>query len=748
MADGEQLAKRLETTRFGIDPKHVHIPSIVNDVEDNLRPGMSTHIINELAIQASLRLSGINSAYIWIASHLEVADMHKAINASFSDSVKNIRDGGGRRHLSGEFMSAVEKHHQVLDAALVHFRDYDLTYDMIKNMQTNLLGRNGDRVVERVQHMYMRIALAIHLDDIPKVLSTYELLSSRLVTHDYFVALYAGTTAKNLTSYYTTGFANSDARDMFEAISRTVFAARDGATVAISAHGVPCSGRNTTCHHEDSNVGLWPMMRFIDGAISFAKRQDDHRADLINICVPTSHIDIRSILEYNNMHRSELADHKSLTITLSLSDTFMSRVNEDGDWSMFCPRDTPDLLRLTGSAYEDAYKTYEASGISRVHMKARDLWHAILRSIILTGGPSIVFRDNISGKSNLTDGHCHTDLRTGMIDASTESDELYPRNHASIELPLFVTHDKQFDLEKLHRVTKETVYNLNKLLDRSIPHLATIMDNNQEYRALAIGMNGLADVFAALRMPYESLEAVDLNVQIAETMYHAALDASCDLAEDHGPYDAFYHSPLSNGILQFDLWEVTPSNAYDWNSLRKRIRASGVRNALLLGIGAGDESARVSGFSGSTDPSTSNVLDGRVICPWLTQELSQLGLWNEDMRESSIQHIRDIPDSLKAIFKTAWEIDQKMVIKMALGRAPYICQSQCISFHMEAPTTDQLVRPHPPPAFNAVHISINNSYYPGRPIDTFPELSASGTSYEGDTDGEMSFDEFIFSGST
>lgn len=300
----------------------------------------------------------------------------------------------------------------------------------------------------------------------------------------------------------------------------------------------------------------------------------------------------------------------------------MRRVDEDGDWSLFCPKNVPELLNSSGRSFEDAYRRYESSDIPRIKIKARELSQMMMRSLILTGGPSIVFKDSVickiyfgqctrtaqlntlAGKTNLTETFpcSQADLRTGMIDTLGEDAELFPRNHASLTLPLFVTRDGSFDFPGFHRATKETVYALNKILDISMPHLSTIMDRNKDFRAIGVGINGLADVFTAMRLPYESLEAAELNITIAETMYHAALEASNDLAAIDGPYASFTRSPLRNGIMQFDFWEVTPSDRYDWATLCDRIRTTGVRNATLIAIGSGGGSELLSGFTRSTNP--------------------------------------------------------------------------------------------------------------------------------------------------
>ncbi|KAJ7186926.1 ribonucleotide reductase [Mycena filopes] len=732
-AQEDRLTKRLEIAAFGITPSYVDIHSIVEAVEARMKAGVSTVEIDNYAIQISMNSAAIHPAYSWIAAHIEVDNMHRTMQPMFSQSVKAFQDDFGKRSLSKEFLEVVEKNHRVLDAAIIHLRDYDHTYGAVKHMQDHFLGRKDGQVVERIQHMYMRTAVAIHLHDIPSVLSTYELLSSRQLTLDAFVSLSAGTKERFMSATHSMALAAAHVQDLFDAITRAVFSTRRGGTVAISAQGLPCNGRNSHCRHKSS----------------FTRRQQDDRTDLINVALDVWHVDIRAFVDFNTMHRHDLAEQKSVTTTVCIPNIFMTRVKSGGEWSMFCPSVAEDLLHLSGPYFSDAYERYEASSTPRVKMRAKDLWDTILRSIILTGGPSIIFKDNLNGMSP----SCHSDMRTGMIDVLSEEDELYPRNHSSVALPLFVTRNGRFNFENLHQVTKEAVYILNKALDLSLPHLVARMDHNKDYRViavgshgLAVGSHGLADVFTAMRMPYESLEAVDLNVQIAETMYHAALEASWELAVVHGAYENFLSSPLANGMMQFNFWDVTPTERYDWRKLSDRIRASGVRNASLIAIGAGSGAQWSSGFTPSTEPLPSNLLDGHILCPWLVDDLDKLGLWNDTVREAivaadgSIQQISAIPGNIKAIYRTAWEVDPKSILKMVLGRAPFVCHSQNVSFHMETPTIDQLdelmMRAWTSGLKSGIH----------RLHARFPEQNREETpsSYElDDTDREMSFDDVL-----
>ncbi|KAJ7821152.1 hypothetical protein B0H13DRAFT_2377521 [Mycena leptocephala] len=732
-----KLIKRLEIAAFKIDPNHIDVPRLVDTIEARIKNNISTARINDYAIQAAVNSESAHPAYNLIAAHLEISTMHKKIGSRFSDSMKTIRDGATRNLFSKEFLQAVEKHHQILDSSVVHLRDYDHTRfsDTIKDIQKQVLVRNGERIAERIQHMYMRVAVAIHLEDIPSALATYELLSNRQVTLDYFFSSYAGTTERVMCSAYSMALSHCTVQDMYDAVARAVFAVRRGGTVAVSAQGVPCIGRNILCKHTDSNIGLWNMLKFMDGAVAFARNHEDRRTDLINVSVEIWHTDIRSLVDYNNMHQHDLADHKSLSATICIPDIFMTRVDDDGEWTMFCPKNVPDLVNLTGTHFHDAYQRYETSPstIPRIRMRARELWQMILRSIILTGGPSIVFKDNFNGtewKSNLTNvsPSGHADLRTGFIDVLGEDDELYPRSQMSVSLPLLVTRDRIFDFDQLHHVTKQAVYILNKSLDTSNPRLVALFDRNKDHRCIAVGLDGLADVFAAMRMPYESLEAADLNVRIAETMYHAALEASWELAAIDEPHANFSQSPLANGIMQFDFWDVKPTDRYDWRSLCERIRTTGVRNASLIAIGPGSDEAWSPGSTKSVDPYPSNV-DGRIVSPWLIEDLTKLGIWSDNIHDDivaakgSIQHIAIVPADIKAIYRTAWEIDPKSIIKMALGRAPFVCHSQGISFHMESPNVDQLG-------------------------DILMRACGTGSSYEEDTDREMSFDDILLTGSS
>ncbi|KAJ7725028.1 ribonucleotide reductase [Mycena metata] len=667
--------------------------------------------------------------------------MHKSIQPTFSDAVKDLQEDN--RPINEDYSDAVEQYYTTMDPAIVHLRDFDHTYDAIRYIQSRFLRRIDGRFTERIQHLYMRIAAALHLTDVPKVLATYELLSRRLITMDPCVSLLAGTDEKVLSSQFSINVSNCTVPEMYNAVAKCVFAVRKGASVAIAAQGVPCSGRNPVCDHRESDIGLWALMSFMDTAFTFTRSHGDKRTDPANVAVEVWHIDVRSIIDFNNIHQHDLVDQRNLTVTLCLPDIFMGRVEDNGEWALFCPKNVPDLLNTSGSYFDDAYHRYELSAIPRIKVRAKELWHTILRSIILTGGPYLIFKDSMNGKSNLPEASpsCQSMLRTGMVDVLGEDAELFPRNYASLTLPLFMTRDREFDFADLHQATKETVYALNKVLDISEDHLSTIFDRNKDFRSIAIGVNGLADLFTAMRMPYESLEAADLNINIAETMYHAALEASNELAAIHGPYKAFRHSPMAHGIMQFDFWETTPSDRYDWKSLCDKIHTTGVRNASLISIGPGDDGEVPSGFTTSTNPLPSNLLDGHIPCPWLVEDLTKLGLWNDEIRreittaKGSIQGIRIIPADIKAIYRTAWEIDPQCIAKMAVDRAPFICNTQSITFHLHNPNVDVLDELMRRMWSSGLKTGIHTLH------SRFPDQAGSRSSLDEDTDREMSYEE-------
>ncbi|KAJ7683370.1 ribonucleotide reductase large subunit, partial [Mycena rosella] len=554
-------------------------------------------------------------------------------------------------------------------------------------------------IIERIQHMFMRVAVTIHLDDIPSVLSTYTLLSSRQIAQDPLMSLYAGTTTQSRTTAYTTSFFNLDLEKLYGAVADCAFAIRNGGRVAISAQNVLCGGRKVPL-----NIGLWALLKLLDSAISLARRTTDTRQDVANLVIQPWHLDIRSALEYHTMHQHDLCDQKCISLTLSVPDIFMSRVESDGDWSLFCPRQVPDLLTTKGQFFERTYIAYEASHVPRVKIRAREIWSIILRAITVTGGPSIIFKDSVDGKTNVPDlppGSQHGDLRSGVIDSLGTGLELSPCNHVAISLPLLITRERTFDFDKLYQLTKNVVVILNKVHDSTVASMTEKADLIKDYHPIAIGVQGLADVFTALRMPYDSPAAGALNIRIAETMYFAALDASCDLAEKHGPYPAYSRSPLARGIMQFDMWHQNPSSTHlDWTELRARIQTFGVRNSLLIAIRPQDV---CSAFSNCTHPlyrdhwqstrltGDSNMHD-QVVSPWLVQELIALRLWSDSMREriisagGSVQDIEGIPTDVKRIYRTAWEIDPECTIRMAIQRAPYVCHTDSISLHLESPT--------------------------------------------------------------
>ncbi|KAJ6507239.1 hypothetical protein C8R47DRAFT_1209165 [Mycena vitilis] len=640
---------------------------IALDVQEKIRPGMTTESVEELSIQSALRSAHLNEAYCRIAGRLEINKMRRVLHPHFSANLRLFRTETGEYTLSRRFLDVVEEHHEALDQAIVHGRDLDHTYYAIRDIQHQSLAREGGSVLERIQHMFMRTAIAIHMDDIPNVLATYDLISSRRIVHDTFLARNAGLVGKPLSSISTLALLDMDVHDVYDAIGQCVLVTRVGGRVAICATAVPCNRRNPLCLHD--KIGVRPTLNLLEGALSFTRRPDDIGTNLANVSIEPWHIDIHSILEFVNSHKEGLREQKSITVTLSVPDIFMARVENNESWTLFCPNDVPNLIdgTLEAKGFEDAYSKYEDSNLSRIKIQARDLWSVILTTIVATGGPSILFKDSINGKSNVTSSsqRFHADTGTGAIDMVT-THKLSGHDHASVTLPLFVTAATTFDFGRLRKCTSDLVINMNKILDARFA--APSEDCNRNFRVIAIGINGFADVLAALRLPYASPEAASLNGRIMETMYYAGMDASCYLAEKDGPYEAFQDSPLAKGKFQFDLWNAKPSDFFDWDDLRSRVKRYGVRNAAILAIAPGSCPGSVTGYTGSVDPFMSN-LDGDVVYPWLVKELDALGLWSDDMRRiivngrGTIQHIDSIPEDVKEIYRTAWEIDPETLVQ-------------------------------------------------------------------------------------
>ncbi|KAJ6501446.1 ribonucleotide reductase [Mycena vitilis] len=730
---------------------------IGDEVENSVTHGMPTTRIESIIVDVALKNVVTNPDYKWIASRVKVDNMHRATPPPFSQSLRSVVEGatGGGRVLTAEFTSAATKYSAELDSGIVHRRDYDLSYETLEELENRCLGKTtGGRTIERPQHVFMRMALALHLDDIDKVLATYDLLSCRQISLDTFMATYSGTmgtysgtTDLARSSVVSTSVSDSGIETLYDTLTKCVFAARQGASIAISAQGISSIGRPDEDDPENENIGLWPFLKFVDGALTFTRRQSDTRTDIVNITIEPWHLETRSVIEFNTMHQHELADQKSITITMSIPDIFMARVDDGANWSLFCPKDVPELLSLEGRYFDEAYEKYEASSLARTTVVAKDLWHMMLRSLIVTGGPSLVFKDSVNGKSNLIDvsGSWVADMRTGTMDVLHNANDLHSQQHVSVNLPLFVTRNATFNMERLHQVTKEAVFIADKAIDASTTASSTTTDRNQGYRAVAVGQRGLAQAFLMMRYPYDSLEAAELSEQIAETMYHAALEASCELAQRFGQYERFKHSPLAQGILQYHFWDITPSAMYDWGALIKRIMHVGVRNAQLIAIGPRGSEDNVSGFAECTDPITSNVLDGPSVCPLLVQELTSIGMWNPHLcdeiinAKGSIQQVPGIPIDIKEVYKTAWEIDPKQVIKLARARAPFVCGSQSISLHLESANVDHLDEL----MMRAWSFGLKNGVHRlhSRPL----ELTGSASSLFDDADREMSYDDVILS---
>ncbi|KAJ7665244.1 hypothetical protein DFH06DRAFT_1127581 [Mycena polygramma] len=705
--NAHKFAKRLEMTLCGVDPRHVDIG----------RRSILT-APKELAIQSALRAAPLSPAYVWMAGHLEVSKMHKTLYSRFSDSVKAIEAGRGEYLLRRDFLDSVIRHQRELNSAIVHFRDYEHSYYTVRHIQRRCLARDGDTVLERIQHMIMRSAVAVHQQDLESVLAMYELLSTRQLTYDVFLYRNAGFADAPLSSISTMALFAVTVKEVYDAIAKCAFAARNGGRIALSAIAIPCCGRRT----------------------------DDRRTNLANVAIEPWHIDTRSVLEFLNMHQDGLCDQRSMTISLIIPDLFMVRLEEDGPWTMFCPTDVPDLINLQGNEFDDAYVRYEKSGSARARMPARDLWDMILRSNLQAGGPSIIFKDNVNRKTNLPHlgPSFHADAGSGMIDTFAARQFLSERHHASIALPLMVTAASTFDFGKLRNITREITITLNKVLDMKCT--ADADDRNADFRAVAIGMYGLADVFAALRLPYASPEAASLSRRISETLYYAALEASCELAEHQGAYKEFSNSPLAEGTFQFDLWDTRASTYFDWDDLRSRIRRYGVRNAAMIAIAAGSSADTVTGYTESTDPISSN-LDGNTVCPWLVKELDGLGLWTETMRddilkaEGSVQRIDGLPEDVKEVYLTAWEIDPEAILRMALQRAPFVCHSQALTWYLYEPTVDSLgellVRAWASGLKTGAHT------VRGRTASRTPSSHQNNTDSDGD--GQMSFEDVVAS---
>lgn len=624
-----------------------------------------------------------------------------------SDLFMNEVDGNQSPIIAERYYDIVTNNAVRLNAAIDHTRDRGYDFFGIKTLQRSYLLKKNGIIVERPQHMLMRVAVGIHGSDIDAAIETYDLMSKKYFTHASPTLFQAATTRPQLSSCYLLAMKEDSIEGIYETVARCGTVSKFAGGIGLHIHAIRGKGSRIAGSNSTSN-GIVPMLRVLNSAARHVNQGGDKRPGSFAVYIEPWHSDVFEFLNMrkNTGHEEERA--RDLFYGLWIPDLFMRRVEEDGDWCLMCPNKSPGLFDCWGEEFDQLYTSYERSGCFMRKIKARDLWTQIITSQVETGTPYLLYKDACNRKSNqqnLGTIKC-SNLCTEIVEF-TSPEEIAVCNLASIALNMFVTADVTYDFATLKEVTKTITKNLNKIIDINCYPLPQAERSNKRHRPIGIGVQGLADTFMKMRYAYESPEARMLNLQIFETIYYGALEASCELATELGPYETYPGCPVSKGILQYDMWNKTPTALWDWAALKEKIALHGVRNSLLVAPMPTATTAQILGNNESFEPYTSNVYTRRVLSGefqvvnrFMVEDLLHLGLWDEDMRNEimadygSIQSITRIPREIRDLYKTVWEISVRTTIDMAVDRGAFIDQSQSFNIHVAEPTYGKMSSIH------------------------------------------------------
>ena len=642
-----------------------------------------------------------------------MSNLHKETEKKFSDVISILYNmthamtGKSIPMIDEKYYKIVMENKDKLDAALIYDRDFQYQYFGFKTLLRSYLLKKDGKVVERPQQMLMRVAVGIHGEDIDAAIETYDLLSQKLFTHASPTLFNAATPRPQLSSCFLLTMSSDSIEGIYDTLKQCALISKSAGGIGLNVHCIRSTGSYIAGTNGNSN-GLVPMLRVFNNTARYVDQGGNKRPGAFAIYLEPWHADIFDFLDLRKNHGKEEQRARDLFYALWVPDLFMKRVKTDGEWSLMCPDECPGLHEVWGEEFEALYEKYEREGRARRKVKAQKLWYSIIESQIETGTPYMLYKDACNRKSNqqnLGTIKC-SNLCTEIVEYSAP-DEVAVCNLASIAVNMFVKADKTFDFDKLKMVSKVVTKNLNKIIDVNFYPVVEARNSNMRHRPIGIGIQGLADAYILMRFPFESEQACLLNKQIFETIYYGALEASCEMAEKEGPYQTYAGSPVSKGILQYDMWGVTPTSLHDWAALKSKIAKHGVRNSLLLAPMPTASTAQILGNNESVEAYTSNIYTRRVLSgefqvvnQHLLKDLVELGIWSDDIKNEiisfngSIQHIPEIPADIKQLYKTVWEISQKTVIRQAADRGAFIDQSQSLNIHIAEPNFGKMSSMH------------------------------------------------------
>jgi ribonucleoside-diphosphate reductase alpha chain len=708
----DKITARIIKMCYGLDPL-VSPEAVAMKVIEGIYDGVTTTDLDNLAAEVSAAKTIDHPDYALLASRIAVSNLHKETKKTFSDVMADLfkyvdpKTGENASLLAEDVYNVVMENRDLLDSSIIYDRDFKYDYFGFKTLTRSYLMKLDGEIVERPQQMLMRVSIGIHKNDIQSAIKTYNLMSEGWFTHATPTLFNAGTPKPQMSSCFLLTMKSDSIAGIYDTLKNCAQISQSAGGIGLSIHDIRAKGSYIKGTNGESN-GIVPMLRVFNDTARYVDQGGGKRKGSFAVYIEPWHADIFDFLDLKKNHGKEEQRARDLFYALWIPDLFMKRVKENGDWTLMCPHECPGLSDTHSEKFEALYNKYEAEGKGRKTIKAQDLWFKILESQIETGTPYMLYKDAANAKSNQQNlGTIKSSNLCTEIIEYTAPDEIAVCNLASIALPKFVSEEGVFDFDKLFEVSYQAAINLNKVIDENYYPVEEARNSNMRHRPIGLGVQGLADAYILMRFPFESEEAKKLNREVFETIYYAAMTASKDLAKVDGPYESYAGSPVSQGIFQPDMWNVTPSPRWEWDVLKEEVKKYGVRNSLLLAPMPTASTAQILGNNECFEPYTSNVYTRRVLSgefiivnKHLLKDLVKAGLWTKEMRQTimstsgSIQNISEIPQNLKDLYKTAWEISQKAIIDQASDRGAYICQSQSLNIFMENANFGKLTSMH------------------------------------------------------
>ena len=708
----DKITARIIKMCYGLDPL-VSPEAVAMKVIEGIYDGVSTSDLDNLAAEVAAAKTIDHPDYALLASRIAVSNLHKETKKTFSDVMQDLynyidpKTGENAALLSKEVHDIIMDNKNLLDSSIIYDRDFRYDYFGFKTLTRSYLMKLNGNIAERPQQMLMRVSVGIHKNDIESAIRTYNLMSEGWFTHATPTLFNSGTPKPQMSSCFLLTTKEDSIDGIYDTLKSCAQISQSAGGIGLSIHDIRATGSYIKGTNGTSN-GIVPMLRVFNDTARYVDQGGGKRKGSFAMYLEPWHADVFDFLDLKKNHGKEEQRARDLFYALWIPDLFMKRVKENGNWTLMCPHECPGLSDTHSKEFEKLYTKYEKDGKGRKTIKAQDLWFKILESQIETGTPYMLYKDAANAKSNQQNLGVikSSNLCTEIIEY-TAPDEVAVCNLASLALPKYVKDDATFDFEKLFEVTYQATINLNRIIDENYYPVKEAKNSNLRHRPIGLGVQGLADAFIMMRLPFESEEAKALNREVFETIYFASMTASKDLAKEDGAYETYPGSPVSKGIFQFDMWDVKPTARWEWDLLKDEVKKYGVRNSLLLAPMPTASTAQILGNNECFEPYTSNIYTRRVLSgefiivnKHLLKDLVKEGLWDKTMRQKimaangSVQNIEDVPENLKQLYKTAWEISQKAIIEQAADRGAYICQSQSLNIFMENANFGKLTSMH------------------------------------------------------